>query len=92
MILPLEIKCMEVAIFHSFEVAVQIASVLSLLKCEKRTHPSMLEGEKNSSPEFLALESENRMQPKEGPPLLGARVRWNQSQWNHPKQELVGPR
>lgn len=38
-LLILHLKCMEVAIFNSFKLTIQIASRTSVLECDKRTQP-----------------------------------------------------
>lgn len=48
MFLPIEIKCMEAAIFNSFELTVEIASMVSLQECEKGKRQCWKEGGKHS--------------------------------------------
>lgn len=49
MFLPVEVKSMEVAIFNIFELTIQIASMESMLECEKRLQSDCARKRKKNS-------------------------------------------
>lgn len=48
-VLPLEIKCVVMAVLNSFELAIQIANVANVQECEKEHNLSMLGGGRKCS-------------------------------------------